>query len=125
MSGLRFHDLRHNWATRHVECGTDLLALKELGGWRTLEMVQRYAHPSRDYLSVQARNIDAKNKNTEELNNDVETNLLQSKKQLRSKKSSVFATISVRKGNLEVIGEPQKQKNLLNSRFLNGTGGRT
>ncbi|TMP46853.1 MULTISPECIES: site-specific integrase [unclassified Pseudoalteromonas] len=58
LDGLRFHDLRHNWATRHIEAGTDLLALKELGGWKTLEMVQRYAHPSQEYLAEQAKNID-------------------------------------------------------------------
>ncbi|CCQ11418.1 site-specific recombinase, phage integrase family [Pseudoalteromonas luteoviolacea B = ATCC 29581] len=58
LDGLRFHDLRHNWATRHIEAGTDLLALKELGGWKTLEMVQRYAHPSSEYLALQAKNID-------------------------------------------------------------------
>lgn len=54
--GLRFHDLRHNWASRHAESGTDLLAIKELGGWKTLEMVPRYTHPSLGYLSKQANN---------------------------------------------------------------------
>ena len=57
LDGLRFHDLRHNWASRHAESGTDLLAIKELGGWKTLEMVQRYTHPSLSYLSHQANNI--------------------------------------------------------------------
>ena len=59
LDGLRFHDLRHNWATNHVEAGTDLLALKELGGWKTLDMVQRYAHPSPNYLLAQANNINS------------------------------------------------------------------
>ncbi len=57
LKGLRFHDLRHNWASRHAESGTDVLAIKELGGWKTLEMVQRYTHPSMEYLSVQSNNI--------------------------------------------------------------------
>ncbi|MCW8091023.1 tyrosine-type recombinase/integrase [Alteromonas sp. ASW11-130] len=57
LEGLRFHDRRHIWASRHAESGTDLLAIKELGGWKTLEMVQRYTHPSLNYLSQQANNI--------------------------------------------------------------------
>ena len=66
LDGLRFHDLRHNWASRHAESGTDLLAIKELGGWKTLEMVQRYTHPSLSYLSQQANNI-VKEKNEKEV----------------------------------------------------------
>ncbi|SDQ72852.1 Phage integrase family protein [Paraburkholderia tuberum] len=47
----RWHDLRHTWASGHVQRGTPLQALKELGGWETLEMVQRYAHLSADHLA--------------------------------------------------------------------------
>jgi site-specific recombinase XerD len=31
--------------------GTPLQVLKELGGWETMEMVQRYAHLSADHLA--------------------------------------------------------------------------
>lgn len=44
-------DLRHTWANWHVQHGTPLHVLKELGGWETLEMVQRYAHLSADHLA--------------------------------------------------------------------------
>ncbi|MGF6511017.1 integrase [Paraburkholderia sp. 32] len=47
----RWHDLRHTWASWHVQRGTPLQVLKELGGWETLEMVQRYAHLSADHLA--------------------------------------------------------------------------
>ena len=42
--GVNFHILRHTFASRLVMNGVDLLTVKELGRWRTLAMVQRYAH---------------------------------------------------------------------------------
>ncbi len=38
------HDLRHTWATWFYAVTKDLLLLKDEGGWRTLAMVERYAH---------------------------------------------------------------------------------
>lgn len=40
---VRFHDLRHEWASRYVEAGGTLIELMQAGGWRTLAQVQRYA----------------------------------------------------------------------------------
>jgi integrase len=48
---FRWHDLRHTRASWHVQRGTPLQVLKELGGWETMEMVQRYAHLSADHLA--------------------------------------------------------------------------
>ena len=48
---FHFHDLRHTWASWHVQNGTPLFVLKELGGWETLEMVKKYAHLNADHLS--------------------------------------------------------------------------
>lgn len=48
---VRWHDLRHTWASWHVQRGTPLQVLKELGGWETMDMVQRYAHLSADHLA--------------------------------------------------------------------------
>jgi hypothetical protein len=41
---FRWHDLRHTWASWHVQNGTPLHVLQELGGWETPAMVGRYAH---------------------------------------------------------------------------------
>jgi len=49
ISDLHLHDLRHSWASRLAMAGVDLLTIKELGGWKTLAMVQRYAHLSPDH----------------------------------------------------------------------------
>lgn len=47
---LRWHDLRHTWASWHVQRGTPLHVVQVLGGWKSLAMVQRYAHLSADHL---------------------------------------------------------------------------
>lgn len=54
---FRFHDLRHTWASWHIQAGTRIEELKELGGWASLEMVQRYAHLSADHLRDAAERI--------------------------------------------------------------------
>jgi integrase len=41
---LRFHDLRHTFATRLVQAGVDLYTVQKLGRWKTVSMVMRYAH---------------------------------------------------------------------------------
>lgn len=51
ITDFRFHDLRHTWASWHVQNGTPLMTLKELGGWEKLEMVNKYAHLSTEHLS--------------------------------------------------------------------------
>lgn len=54
---LRFHDLRHTWASWHVQAGTPLPVLQELGGWASLAMVQRYAHLGVSHVAAWASNI--------------------------------------------------------------------
>ncbi len=46
LDGVTWHALRHTFASRLVAAGVDLRTVQELGGWRTLSMVQRYAHLS-------------------------------------------------------------------------------
>ena len=58
IEGFRWHDLRHTWASWHVQSGTSLQELMELGGWSTMEMVMRYAHLAADHLQRAASRID-------------------------------------------------------------------
>jgi len=55
---FRFHDLRHTWASWHVMNGTSLQELMELGGWKSYEMVLRYAHLAPEHLSDAAARIE-------------------------------------------------------------------
>lgn len=54
LPGLRFHDLRHTWASWQVQAETPLSVLQEMGGWSSHEMVRRYAHLSPGHLSQYA-----------------------------------------------------------------------
>lgn len=57
LADFRFHDLRHTWASRHIQAGTPLHALMELGGWKSAEMVRKYAHFSAAHLQTFANKI--------------------------------------------------------------------
>ncbi len=41
---VRFHDLRHTWATRYMQATGDLFGLMALGGWSSMGSVRVYQH---------------------------------------------------------------------------------
>jgi integrase len=51
IENFRWHDLRHTWASWHIQEGTPQHVLQELGGWSGSDMVQRYAHLSNEHLA--------------------------------------------------------------------------
>lgn len=56
LKNFRWHDLRHTWASWHVQNGTPLPVLQELGGWASLTMVMRYAHLAPSHVASYAGN---------------------------------------------------------------------
>lgn len=77
LSGIEdftFHDLRHTWASWHVQAGTPLFTLKELGGWETLEMVKKYAHLNANHMLDFANNVTITAHNTNDTLNKVAQN---------------------------------------------------
>ena len=55
---FRWHDLRHTFATWHRQAGTPTHELQRLGGWKTLSMVERYAHVAPEGLQLAASRLD-------------------------------------------------------------------
>ena len=55
---FRFHDLRHTWASWHRQAGTSCDELKDLGGWKSRVMVDRYAKFATENLTVAAARIE-------------------------------------------------------------------
>ena len=55
---FRWHDLRHTWASWHVQEGAPLQDLMQLGGWSSYDMVLRYAHLAPEHLAEHAARIE-------------------------------------------------------------------
>jgi len=58
IESFRWHDLRHTWASWHVQSGTSSQELMELGGWSCIEMVLRYAHLGGEHLRRASKRIE-------------------------------------------------------------------
>ena len=54
---FRWHDTRHTWASWHTMSGTPAQVLKELGGWSSLHMVERYSTLAPEFLAGYARGL--------------------------------------------------------------------
>lgn len=57
ISDFRWHDLRHTWASWHVQSGTPLEVLQVLGGWSSHDMVLRYAHLAPSHVAAWAGRV--------------------------------------------------------------------
>lgn len=54
---LRWHDLRHTFASWAVQNGVTLQELMQLGGWSSYSMVLRYSHLAPDHLAEAAEKV--------------------------------------------------------------------
>jgi integrase len=57
LEGVTWHALRHTFAFRLVVAGVDLRTVQELGWWRTISIVQRYARLSPGHLAAAVERI--------------------------------------------------------------------
>lgn len=58
LEDVRWHDLRHTWASLMRQSGVSLADLQEMGGWKSTKMVQRYAHLDVSHLREKAAVMD-------------------------------------------------------------------
>lgn len=58
LEDVRWHDLRHTWASLMRQAGVSLADLQEMGGWKSARMVQRYAHLDVSHLRPMAEVMD-------------------------------------------------------------------
>ena len=58
IENFRFHDLRHTWASWHRQAGTSYDELKDLGGWKSRIMLDRYAKFATENLLSAASQIE-------------------------------------------------------------------
>jgi integrase len=58
LEGVRWHDLRHTFATHYLMAGGDLDSLQKLGGWQSRAMVLRYAHFTTGVLRPHSQLLD-------------------------------------------------------------------
>ena len=52
------HDWRHHWASHCVMAGIDLITIMNMGGWKSLRMVQRYSSVSVDHMRAAINKLD-------------------------------------------------------------------
>jgi len=67
LEGYTWHGNRHTFASRLTMAGVHPLTLKELGGWRSLRMVERYAHLAPEHLANAVEQFVAKPESASEL----------------------------------------------------------
>lgn len=58
LNDLRFHDLRHTFASKLVMAGVDILTVKELLGHKTISMTMRYSHLTQEHKKKAVYAID-------------------------------------------------------------------
>ena len=58
LADFRFHDLRHTWASWHRQAGTSCDELKDLGGWKSRVIVDRYAKFGTEHLFAATSRIE-------------------------------------------------------------------
>ena len=57
ITDFRVHDWRHHWASQLVMAGVGIETVKKLGGWKSLDMVLRYAAVSQEHEKEAIRKL--------------------------------------------------------------------
>ena len=83
-----FYDLRHTWVAWHRQAGVSYDELKDLGGWKSSNMVDRYAKFATENLAFAASRIETE----------------------KDRKVIKDANQSYKPANFELIGSPTRAR---------------
>lgn len=61
IQGVSLHTLRHTFCSRLVQAGVDLPTIQKYGGWKSLDLVERYAHLSDSHKTEAIERISSQN----------------------------------------------------------------
>jgi len=64
LENFKFHHTRHSFASRMLESGVPEVTIMELGGWKTRNMINRYAHPSDAHKHEAMKTLDLSRTNS-------------------------------------------------------------
>jgi len=67
ISNLRFHDLRHTFASRLVEQGVDLITVKDLLGHSSVRITERYTHSNKTLKQKAVKKLQTTPEKSEDL----------------------------------------------------------
>ena len=59
IENIRFHDLRHTFASHLIMAGVDVMTVKELLGHASITMTMRYAHLAPDHRLRAVKTLDS------------------------------------------------------------------
>ena len=54
---VRFHDLRHTYASHFMMAGGSILTLQKLLGHHDVKVTMKYAHLARDFMAAEAARV--------------------------------------------------------------------
>ncbi len=57
IEGLRFHDLRHTFATRLIQSGVDIITVRDLLGHFSVRVTQRYTHSNQNQMVAAVQSL--------------------------------------------------------------------
>ena len=58
ITGVRFHDLRHTFASRALELGADIMTVSKILGHASIVMTSKYLHPTGESMRLAVERVD-------------------------------------------------------------------
>jgi integrase-like protein len=110
IEGLRWHDLRHTFASRLVMRGVDLRTVQELMGHQSIDMTLRYSHLSPSHQLEAVQRLDEKPSDTRTDTKPQEKTVVVTKRRPKTAKAPDLSEASEKAGDRGRTGDVQLGK---------------